>query len=66
MRELGLIYFILLSGGILLYKGVDFVTACYFALLITGMLAYLYVNILELKKPNVDGNQQKANNTLEK
>lgn len=66
MRELGLIYFILLSGGILLYKGVDFVTACYFAVLITGMLAYLYVNILELKKPNVDGNQQKANNTLEK
>ena len=66
MRELGLIYFILLSGGILLYKGVDFVTACYFALLITGMIAYLYVNILELKKPNVDGNQQKANNTLEK
>ena len=66
MRELGLIYFILLSGGILLYKGVDFVTACYFAILITGMIAYLYVNILELKKPNVDGNQQKANNTLEK
>jgi len=66
MRELGLIYFILLSGGILLYEGVDFVTACYFAVLITGMLAYLYVNILELKKPNVDGNQQKANNTLEK
>jgi hypothetical protein len=66
MRELGLIYFILLSGGILLYKGVDFVTACYLAVLITGMLAYLYVNILELKKPNVDGNQQKANNTLEK
>lgn len=66
MRELGLIYFILLSGGILLYKGVDFVTACYFAVLITGMIAYLYVNILELKKPNVDGNQQKANNTLEK
>ena len=66
MRELGLIYFILLSGGILLYKGVDFATACYFAVLITGMLAYLYVNILELKKPNVDGNQQKANNTLEK
>ena len=62
MRELGLIYFILLSGGILLYKGVDFVTACYFALLITGMIAYLYVNILELKKPNVDGNQQKATN----
>ena len=66
MRELGLIYFILLSGGILLYKGVDFVTACYFAVLITGMIAYLYVNILELRKPNVDGNQQKANNTLEK
>ena len=66
MRELGLMYFILLSGGILLYKGVDFVTACYFAVLITGMIAYLYVNILELKKPNVDGNQQKANNTLEK
>lgn len=50
MRELGLMYFILLSGGILLYKGVDFVTACYFAVLITGMIAYLYVNILELKK----------------
>lgn len=62
MRELGLMYFILLSGGILLYKGVDFVTACYFAVLITGMIAYLYVNILELKKPNVDGNQQKATN----
>ena len=62
MRELGLMYFILLSGGMLLYKGVDFVTACYFAVLITGMIAYLYVNILELKKPNVDGNQQKATN----
>ncbi|PTE33834.1 hypothetical protein BUY94_05855 [Mammaliicoccus fleurettii] len=66
MRELGLIYFILLSGGILLYKGVDFVTASYFAVLIAGMLAYLYVNILEFKKPNVDGNQQKATNNLKK
>ncbi|RTX74387.1 hypothetical protein CD117_02990 [Mammaliicoccus sciuri] len=64
MREIGLMYFILLSGMILIYKGVDFVTACYFAVLITGMLAYLYVNILELKKPNVDGNQQKARNNL--
>lgn len=62
MRELGLIYFILLSGGILLYKGVNFVTACYFALLITGMLAYLYVNILELKRPSNDGSRQKVTN----
>lgn len=62
MREIGLMYFILLSGMILIYKGVDFVTACYFAVLITGMMAYLYVNVLELKKPNVDGNQQKASN----
>ena len=60
MREIGLIYFILLSGGILLYKGVDFVTACYFALLITGMIAYLYVNILELKRPSNDGSRQKV------
>ena len=62
MRELGLIYFILLSGGILLYKGVDFVTACYFAILITGMIAYLYVNILELKRPSNDGSRQKVTN----
>ena len=62
MRELGLIYFILLSGGILLYKGVDFVTACYFAVLITGMIAYLYVNILELKRPSNDGSRQKVTN----
>ncbi|EZX20754.1 hypothetical protein V070_01818 [Staphylococcus aureus C0673] len=66
MREIGLIYFILLSGGILLYKGVDFVTACYFAVLITGMLAYLYVNILELKRPSNDCNRQKATNNLGK
>lgn len=62
MREIGLMYFILLSGMILIYKGVDFVTACYFAVLITGMLAYLYVNILELKKPSADCNRQKARN----
>lgn len=62
MCEIGLMYFILLSGIILIYKGVDFVTACYFAVLITGMLAYLYVNMLEIKKPNADGNQQKATN----
>jgi len=62
MRELGLMYFILLSGGILLYKGVDFVTACYFAVLITGMIAYLYVNILELKRPSNDGSRQKVTN----
>lgn len=64
MRELGLIYFILLSGGILLYKGVDFVTASYFAVLIAGMLAYLYVNIMELKRPSNDGSRQKVTNDL--
>ncbi|WP_312608971.1 hypothetical protein [Mammaliicoccus sciuri] len=62
MRESYLMLFIFLSGMILIHKGVDFVTASYFAVLITGMMAYLYVNILELKKPNVDGNQQKASN----
>lgn len=66
MREIGLIYFILLSGAILIYKGVDFVTASYFAVLITGMMAYLYVNILELKKPSNDGSRQKATNDLKK
>lgn len=62
MREIFLMMFINASGLILMTKGVDFVTAAYFAILIAGMSMYVYVNILELKKPKVDGNQQKAQN----
>lgn len=50
MREIGLMYFIILGSLILMNKGVDFVTAVYFAVLIAGMSMYVYVNILELKK----------------
>ena len=66
MREIALIYLTLCNGIILLFIGVSTINACYFSALITVMMAYLYVRIPEIKKPNVDGNQQKANNTLEK
>lgn len=60
MREIALIYLTLCNGIILLFIGVSTINACYFALLITVMMAYLYVNILELKKPSNDGSRQKA------
>lgn len=50
MREIGLIYLIFFSGLILLSKGVDTISACYFAVLFSSMTYYLYLNIRELKK----------------
>lgn len=64
MRETALIYLTLFNGLILLSIGVSTINVCYFALLITGMLAYLYVNILELKRPSNDGSRQKVTNDL--
>ncbi len=62
MREFFLMLFIISSGLLLIVKGVDFFSAVYFAILLSSMLIYLYVTVQELKKPNVDGNQQKARN----
>ncbi|MEB8067691.1 hypothetical protein [Mammaliicoccus fleurettii] len=62
MKEIFLMMFINFSGVLLMRKGVDPITAIYFAVLLAGMLGYIYVLILETKKPNVDGNQQKARN----
>lgn len=62
MREIGLMYLIIISGILLILKGVDTATAVYFAILFSSMLGYLYVTIQEIKKPNVDGNQQKVGN----
>ncbi|MES5812687.1 hypothetical protein ACNF46_002250 [Mammaliicoccus sciuri] len=62
MREFFLMLFIISSGLLLIAKGVDFFSAVYFAILLSSMLIYLYVTVQELKKPNVDGNQQKASN----
>ncbi|WP_204185571.1 hypothetical protein [Mammaliicoccus sciuri] len=62
MREFFLMLFIISSGLLLIVKGVDFFSAVYFAILLSSMLIYLYVTVQELKKPNVDGNQQKASN----
>lgn len=62
MREFILMLFIFLSGLLLIAKGVDFISAVYFTILFSSMLFYLYVTVQELKKPNVDGNQQKASN----
>ncbi|MEB6201570.1 hypothetical protein MXL97_07040 [Mammaliicoccus fleurettii] len=53
---------IISSGLLLIAKGVDFFSAVYFAILFSSMLFYLYITVKELKKPNVDGNQQKASN----
>lgn len=62
MREFYLMLLIISSGLLLIAKGVDFFTAVYFAILFSSMLFYLYITLKELKKPNVDGNQQKASN----
>lgn len=62
MREFFLMLLIISSGLLLIARGVDFLTAIYFAILLSSMLIYLYLTIQELKKPNVDGNQQKASN----
>ncbi|MCJ0919874.1 hypothetical protein [Mammaliicoccus sciuri] len=62
MREFFLMLLIIISGLLLIAKGVDFFTAIYFTILVSSMLIYLYVTVQELKKPNVDGNQQKASN----
>ncbi|MCJ0956423.1 hypothetical protein [Mammaliicoccus sciuri] len=60
MREFVLMMFIISSGLLLIFKGVNTLDAIYFAILFGSMLFYLYVTVQELKKPNVDGNQQKA------
>ncbi|MFI3130630.1 hypothetical protein [Mammaliicoccus sciuri] len=62
MREFVLMMFIISSGLLLIVKGVNTLDAIYFAILFGSMLFYLYVTVQELKKPNVDGNQQKASN----
>lgn len=62
MREFVLMMFIISRGLLLIAKGVDFFSAVYFAILFGSMLFYLYITVQELKKPNVDGNQQKASN----
>lgn len=62
MREFVLMMFIISSGLLLIIKGVNTLDAIYFAILFGSMLFYLYVTVQELKKPNVDGNQQKASN----
>ncbi|RIO08127.1 hypothetical protein BUZ94_11755 [Mammaliicoccus sciuri] len=62
MRETILILLINSSGILLMLKGVSPIVSIYFAVLIVCMMGYLYMNILALKKPNVDGNQQKASN----
>jgi len=62
MREFYLMLFIIFSGIILISKGVDFISSVYFAILLSSMLFYLYITVQELKKPNVEGNQQKARN----
>lgn len=62
MREFVLMLFIISSGLLLIAKGVDFISAVYFSILFSSMLFYLYITVQELKKPNVDCNQQKARN----
>ncbi|MCQ9302447.1 MULTISPECIES: hypothetical protein [Mammaliicoccus] len=62
MREFFLMLFIIISGMLLIVKGVNTLDAIYFAILFGSMLFYLYITVQELKKPNVDGNQQKATN----
>lgn len=64
MRKIALIYLTLCNGIILLFIGVSAINACYFSALITVMLAYLYVNIMELKRPSNDGSRQKVTNDL--
>ena len=59
MREIGLIYLIFFSGLILLSKGVDTISACYFAVLFSSMTYYLYLNIRELKSQNSYTDQSK-------
>ncbi len=50
MRESFLMLFIISSGLLLIAKGVDTISACYFAVLFSSMTYYLYLNIRELKK----------------
>lgn len=57
MREFYLMLLIISSGILLIVKGVNTLDAIYFAILLSSMLFYLYVNIQELKKANTDGNQ---------
>lgn len=57
MREIGMIFLIVMSGLLLINNGVDFITGIYFAVLISSMLGYLFVLLSEIKKANTDGNQ---------
>lgn len=57
MREIGMIFLIVMSGLLLINNGVDFITGVYFAVLISSMLGYLFVLLSEIKRANTDGNQ---------
>lgn len=50
MRKTVIIFLIISSGSILIYKGIDTINAIYFSILISGMLCYLYASLLEIKK----------------
>ncbi|WP_239763047.1 hypothetical protein [Mammaliicoccus sp. I-M35] len=51
MRKTILICLIALCGSTMIYKGINTINAIYFSILISGMLYYLYANLLEIKKP---------------
>lgn len=58
MREIGMIFLIVMSGLLLINNGVDFITGIYFAVLISSMLGYLFVLLSETKKANtLNGDQ---------
>lgn len=62
MREFFLMLFIIISGMLLIVKGVNTLDAIYFAILFGSMLFYLYITVKELKMPSNDCNRQKASN----
>lgn len=57
MREIGMIFLIVMSGLLLINNGVDFITGVYFAVLISSMLGYLFVLLSEIKRANTHGNE---------
>lgn len=62
MREFFLMLFIIISGMLLIVKGVNTLDAIYFTILLGSMLFYLYITVQELKMPSNDCNRQKASN----
>lgn len=62
MRGFFLMLFIIISGMLLIVKGVNTLDAIYFAILFSSMLFYLYITVKELKMPSNDCNRQKASN----